>query len=383
MYSKIIYDNIHKYIEVDDIALQIIDTPEFQRLRRIKQGGISHFVYPTFVNNRFEHSIGVYHLAKKMINNIKNNQPELNISDKLVLLVSISGLCHDLGHMMFSHLFDHYIKITYPDYKNEHEERSVMLLNHIVKKYKIPLDDNELMVISDLILANISNYDNWIDEYKCGEFIFEIIANKKNNIDVDKFDYINRDCNAVGLNIDGNFSRLLKQARVINNEICYPNQSRDDIFQMFFTRYQLHKIVYTHKTVISIELLILDIISLLDKEINLLEYLSDFNKMIKLTDDIIFASNNENIIKIINDIYSRNIPKLIYEKISLNKYIESNHDHEKYKIVKNKIGYVNHNENPFYNVSYYNTKTFKIEKHNKYSLLTNNSHQEYIYRVYE
>ena len=71
----LIYDNIHGYISIDPIARQIIDTPEFQRLRRIHQTGALFLVFPTANHSRFEHSVGTYNLAKKFIENaFKSNQ---------------------------------------------------------------------------------------------------------------------------------------------------------------------------------------------------------------------------------------------------------------------------------------------------------------------
>ena len=87
----IIYDRLHEWIKVSDIAQQIIDTPQFQRLRRIHQTGCMYLVFPTATHSRFEHSIGTYHLAKQLITNIQNNQPELKISNKLVELVALAG----------------------------------------------------------------------------------------------------------------------------------------------------------------------------------------------------------------------------------------------------------------------------------------------------
>ena len=110
----LIFDNIHGYIEVDNIALSIIDTPEFQRLRHIHQGGVLYYVFPTANHSRFEHSIGTYHLAKKIINNIRSKQPELGITDEIVKVISIAGLCHDMGHVMYSHLFLSLIHISEP-----------------------------------------------------------------------------------------------------------------------------------------------------------------------------------------------------------------------------------------------------------------------------
>lgn len=389
MQNTIIYDNIHGYIEIDNIAKQIIDTPEFQRLKRIKQCGVAHYVFPTCVHTRFEHSIGVYHLAKQMITKLKDNQSELNITNEIVLLVSLAGLCHDLGHVMFSHLYDEYVKKLYPTIVDEHEYRSIKILNHMVKKYNINLDNYQIEIISDLILSNINNYNNWLDKYKIGKFLFEIIANKKNNIDVDKFDYINRDVNSIGLKYDANFTRLLLQARVINDEICYPKQTQDDIFNMFFIRYQLHKTVYTHKTVKAIEKLIVDIIDELNNSelFDIVECMFDVEKLIKLTDDYIYRFDNNRVNDIINNIETRNIPKLVYENITDEFFELDNEEIENYDytfVYTTKIGYVNSNENPLNNITYYDTKNYEIVDINKnYSLLLNKNHQEFIYRLYK
>ena len=71
--SKLIYDPIHGYIEISKICLKIIDTPEFQRLRNIKQLGACEYVFPSATHNRFSHSLGVYYLAGKLIRIIKTN----------------------------------------------------------------------------------------------------------------------------------------------------------------------------------------------------------------------------------------------------------------------------------------------------------------------
>ena len=104
---KIIYDPIHGPIELSELCIQIINTIEFQRLRNIYQLGVCYYVFPGASHKRFEHSIGVCHLAGEFIKSLQKNQPELNIDSQMVENVQIAGLCHDLGHGPFSHLFDH------------------------------------------------------------------------------------------------------------------------------------------------------------------------------------------------------------------------------------------------------------------------------------
>lgn len=394
--DTLIFDNIHNYIEVDEIAISIIDTPEFQRLRRIHQGGVLYYVFPTANHSRFEHSIGTYHLAKKFINNIKYNQPELNITNNIVKVISVAGLCHDLGHLMYSHLFDDIFLPKLSNYKNLgnvciHEERSIIILKNIVNKYKINITSDELVVIGDLINPKNNNYDNWNKEFKIGRWIFEIISNPRNNVDVDKFDYINRDNRAIGLKLDVDFSRLILQPRVINDEICYPIQAKESLYHLFFIRYQLHRRIYHHKTVKAIEILMSELLSELEKTDKISEYLTDVEKMIKLVDSFIYNSDNPNVKEIINKIETRRLPSIVFEKISLKEFtfpeeVFSKFNEGSYKIVKYKVGYTSgKNPNPLSSIKFYYPKNNMIIPDitiQNFSLLTNENHQEYVYRVY-
>jgi HD superfamily phosphohydrolase len=194
----IIYDNIHGYIKLDPVASAIVDTPVFQRLRNIHQTGILYLVFPTATHSRFEHSIGTYHLATKMISNIAKIQPELKITEEIIQLVGIAGLCHDLGHLLFSHLFDDHFLEKLPNIKEIenktsntiHENRSGFLLEYLVNKYLIPLNKDQLKVIGDLINPKNAEYSKWKNKYQVGKWIFQIISNPINSIDVDKFDYL-------------------------------------------------------------------------------------------------------------------------------------------------------------------------------------------------
>jgi HD superfamily phosphohydrolase len=399
-YNGLIFDNIHGYIPINNIIRKIIDTPVFQRLRYIHQTGALFYVFPTANHSRFEHSLGTYYLANKFITRLKENQPELNITEKIIKIVSIAGLCHDIGHLFFSHLFDDLFLKRLESYnklgKNvHHEERSKFLLEYMIKKYEIDITEDELLVIGDLIYPKKSNYDKWESEFKVGKWLFQIVSNPKNNIDVDKFDYIYRDNQAVGLKLNFEYERIIEQSIVINDDIHYPIKVKDDLYHMFFIRYRLHRQIYNHKTVKSIELLLVDALFKLEETENISSCINDPERMIQFTDSYLRNCNNKNVKEIINRIECRILPSLVFESISIGD-IKLDEDTEKrinelekenlIKTMKFKVGYISgKGKNPLNSILFYNSKNknvIKIESLKNFSLLINNKHQENFFRIY-
>ena len=192
------------------------------------------------------------------------------------MLVGIAGLCHDLGHLLFSHLFDDcflqklpYIEELTKQTKNTiHENRSIFLLKYLIKKYNINLNKEQVKIIGDLINPKVAEYYKWNPKYQIGKWIFQIISNNVNSIDVDKFDYIVRDTQASGLKFSFDSSRIIEDALVIDNKICYSHQCSEDIYHMFFIRYRLHRQIYNHKAVKAIEIMIVKLLFELEKELN-------------------------------------------------------------------------------------------------------------------
>ena len=118
------------------------------------------------------------------------------------MLVKIAGLCHDVGHGPFSHCFEQYIKVAKPNSHFHHEEMSCKIFEHIVKKYQVPLTDNEIKRVQNYILGNREEGDPH-------GFLCDIVANKRNSVDVDKWDYLARDCYMCGLKNSFDFKRYV------------------------------------------------------------------------------------------------------------------------------------------------------------------------------
>ncbi|XP_021355741.1 deoxynucleoside triphosphate triphosphohydrolase SAMHD1-like [Mizuhopecten yessoensis] len=207
------------------------------RLRFIKQLGACYLVYPGASHNRFEHSLGVCHLAGELVRAIKNRQPQLHVSSKDILCVEIAGLCHDLGHGPFSHLFDRkFIPQANPGVNWEHEEASVDMFDHLVKKNgldtefdKYGLTGTDLIFIKEQIKG--PSEENWRFEGrdKSKGFLYEVVANKRNGIDADKWDYFARDCHNLGIRNNFDHLRFIKFARVLEVDSELQICSRDKV----------------------------------------------------------------------------------------------------------------------------------------------------------
>ncbi|XP_051741591.1 deoxynucleoside triphosphate triphosphohydrolase SAMHD1-like isoform X3 [Ctenopharyngodon idella] len=319
---KVVNDSVHGHIELHPLLVKIIDTPQFQRLRDIKQLGAGYWVFPGASHNRFEHSIGVAHLAGCLVKSLQEKQPELNINNRDVLCVQIAGLCHDLGHGPFSHLFDLlFIPAVKPDSKWKHEKASVKMFEHLVKenglqqlmeayglKFKTDQNENDLVFIGELIKGVDKDKKDrdgnlkkgWLAEGRTEDkaFLYEIVSNERNKIDVDKWDYFARDCHHLGISKSFDHQRLLKFARVCEVEIkdeaqkprqsiCYRDKEAGNIFDMFRTRYTLHRQAYQHKTVNIIEIMIKEALVKADGHFQISEAIKAMKEYTKLTDQIL------------------------------------------------------------------------------------------------
>uniref|UniRef100_A0A8C3WJI2 Deoxynucleoside triphosphate triphosphohydrolase SAMHD1 n=1 Tax=Catagonus wagneri TaxID=51154 RepID=A0A8C3WJI2_9CETA len=311
---KVINDPIHGHIELHPLLIRIIDTPQFQRLRYIKQLGGGYYVFPGASHNRFEHSLGVGYLAGCLVRELSEKQPELEITERDILCVQIAGLCHDLGHGPFSHMFDgRFIPLARPDVKWTHEQGSVNMFEHLVNSNGlinvmqhyglVPEDD--IWFIKEQITGPLeSPVKNAVWPYKGRpkekSFLYEIVANKRNGIDVDKWDYFARDCHHLGIQNNFDYKRFMKFARVceVDNKkhICTREKEVGNLYDMFHTRNCLHRRAYQHKVGNIIDTMITDAFLKADpyieisgskgKKYRISTAIDDMEAFTKLTDNI-------------------------------------------------------------------------------------------------
>jgi HD superfamily phosphohydrolase len=368
--NKQIYDPIHAFITITPLMQSIIDTSEFQRLRDLKQLGAVHYVYPSATHTRFEHSLGVSHLAGIMAENLTRGEYSLDLpleKDRFIELVRIAGLIHDIGHGPFSHLYDHQVRRSN---EPEHEERGCKIFLDMVLKYNIQLSTPEVNMILNMVNPPKESIHNWQ---------YQIIANKQCQIDVDKIDYIQRDCYHTGLKFGGEWSRLLTNCKIkstsLGEEITWPEKLQYEILQLFSTRYRLHKQVYNHHTVKAYEYYITEILRSAKNK-------CDF---IDLTDSIVSCRLHKEWRTIQNKISQRNIPKLVGEKtLSKKQTVSGPNPRIVLNIIIDKvtIGFDNGDKNPLNDVWLFNKKNKLTHIDFTMSLSVPTDHREVVLRWY-
>ncbi|CAF4519480.1 unnamed protein product [Rotaria socialis] len=271
--TKIFNDPIHGSIELHWLLVKLIDTPEFQRLRRLRQLGLAYYVYPGACHQRFEHSIGTCYLAGELLTHLCHKQPELNITPKDILCVQMAALCHDLGHGPFSHTFEDVIAILRPELHWKHEHASVQMFDHLIERNRllpffqqVGLKDIDITFVKELIHSEINGQDNTqVWPYKGRDisksFLYEIVSNRLTGIDVDKFDYFARDSYYLGTKISFEHMRFIKFYRVIKvddgkRHLCLRDKEVKACYEIYRIRDDLHRRAYQHPVAKGIELML-------------------------------------------------------------------------------------------------------------------------------
>ncbi len=233
---KILNDPVHGFINIpSDIIFDLIEHKYFQRLKRITQLGLTHFVYPGAIHTRFLHAIGAMHLMNLAIEVIRAKGHE--ISEAEAKSVTIAILLHDIGHGPFSHTLE---KVLINDVS--HEDISIAF----IKKLNIEFD-NKL----DLALKIFQN------KYK-KRFLHQLVASQ---LDMDRLDYLKRDSFFTGVSegVIGS-DRIIKMLDVVDDNLVVEAKGIYSIEKFLVARRLMYWQVYLHKTVLAAEELLIKIL---------------------------------------------------------------------------------------------------------------------------
>ncbi|HNX54182.1 MAG TPA: HD domain-containing protein [Prolixibacteraceae bacterium] len=232
--KKIINDPVFGFINIrSELVFDLIEHPYFQRLRRIKQLGLSCMVYPGANHTRFEHALGAVHLMRSAIGILKLKG--LEISDEEADAVTATILLHDIGHGPFSHVLESTLVPNVP-----HENISLLLMEELNRQF-----DGKL----DLAIQIFT------DKYH-RHFLHQLVSSQ---LDMDRLDYLSRDSffSGVSEGVIGS-ERIIKMLNVKNDELVVEYKGIYSVENFLIARRLMYWQVYLHKTVISAEYLLIN-----------------------------------------------------------------------------------------------------------------------------
>lgn len=252
-----INDPIHGFIGITDIEAKIINSQPYQRLRRIKQLSGGHFVYPTAEHTRFGHCIGVMYLAglsgKRLLN-------RMGLGDQKLQEVRIAGLLHDIGHGPFSHVFE---EVLLEKRGMNHED----VTEWIILKSEL----GDLLEADGISKKRIGDLVRGRQKTKRDSIIAGIVAGQ---IDSDKMDYLIRDSFYCGVNYGlVDIHRLIDSIEISKDyQIQFDIAARGALESFLVARYEMFLNVYYHKTVRSVEVMLVKLINAADNTLKLTSF---------------------------------------------------------------------------------------------------------------
>lgn len=271
---KIVNDPVYGLINIpSEIIYDIIEHRYFQRLRRIKQLGLTDYVYPGAVHTRFQHTLGAVHLIGLAIDTLRSKS--ISISKEEEEAVSLAILLHDIGHGPFSHTLENKITETHG-----HEDLSLLYMKELNKEF-----DGKLSLAIEI-------FSNTYHK----KFLHQLVSSQ---LDVDRLDYLRRDSFYTGVSegVIGS-DRIIKMLNVVNDQLVVEAKGIYSIEKFIIARWLMYWQVYLHKTVVSSEQLLLKIFKRV-------QYLINENQEIFLSKEFdFFFRNNSNNIKDILEHFS-------------------------------------------------------------------------------
>ncbi len=239
--EKVLKDPVHRYVHVNDrVIWDLVDTKEFQRLRRIKQLGTTYLTFHGAEHSRFNHSLGVYEIVRRIVDGVFAGREQWNPKDRLLSLCA--ALLHDLGHGPFSHSFE-----------------KVFEMDHEMFTRKIILGDTEVNEVLRRVNEDFPK--------EVAEVIAKTHANKlvvsliSSQLDADRMDYLLRDAYFTGVSY-GQFDmeRILRVMRPTEEQVVFKQSGMHAVEDYIMSRYQMYWQVYFHPVTRSAEVILTKIL---------------------------------------------------------------------------------------------------------------------------
>lgn len=340
---KFIYfqDPIYGLIKLDRELEPFVASPFFQRLRSIKQLGILDVIYPFANHSRYEHSLGVAHLARIVGTTLRKTCSQMTA--RYLVLLQIAALYHDAGHGPYSHVFDRLLatlaktkggsqgvvdessdedddgQITHrsgkpdqdlkekekpneekkasraPDYIVDHEDRSLTIVEIVMRGLQYP--EEEIRIVQYLIDSNIYLAKYYTPPEIPG-FLCHIVNNPIHKVDVDKLDYLARDTHYLRLDLAGNrkeIIEMLQRTRVIDDIWMFHIKDRTLVHDLICRRLILHLNRYSSPRVMALGCALEKIMEGIDAVCHIfdctrLASIEDYSHFCGLTDRILFTA---------------------------------------------------------------------------------------------
>ncbi|WP_292387736.1 HD domain-containing protein [Methanosarcina sp. UBA5] len=217
---KVVLDSVHGYIELDDLAQDLLSTPQMQRLRRVKQLGFSNLVYPGANHSRFEHSLGTMHLASTLSRSLDSIEEDRKTE------IKAAALLHDVGHGPFSHVTE-----------------------NVIDKYtRCRHDDVKEILGKGEIIEVLSKYGlspgNLVKHIKGETSLGQILSSE---IDVDRMDYLVRDAHYTGVAFGVvDYNRLIKKMNFYEDRLVVDYGGLKAAESLLVSRFWMNTSVYYH-----------------------------------------------------------------------------------------------------------------------------------------
>lgn len=245
--TKVFRDPIYGYVKIrDELIWKLVQTKEFQRLRRIHQLGGTSMVFHTAEHSRFSHSLGVYEIARRIVYEVESVSNTLTDEERLITLCA--ALLHDLGHGPYSHTFE-----------------SVFATNHEQFTIAIITGDTEVHAVLESYQPGFSNkvartingecYQGECHDAACHHHIMGHIISSQ--LDADRLDYLQRDAYNTGATYgEVDQDRILRSMVVVDNQLAFKYSSMHAIENYLVSRYHMYWQVYYHPVSVSHEILL-------------------------------------------------------------------------------------------------------------------------------